>query len=86
MRPIVTSLQGRLIDVYFGYKKIEDVTNHYSGICADINASFARMYTKVLSLAELVQSTEERLCACNIQQNRDNTPAETVPSLSLIHI
>ena len=54
MRPIVTSLQGRLIDVYFGYKKIEDVTNHYSGIRADIDAWFARMYTKVLSLAELV--------------------------------
>ena len=58
MRPIVTSLQGHLIDVYFGYKKIEDVTNHYSGIRADIDAWFARMYTKVLSLAELVQSTE----------------------------
>ena len=80
MRPIVTSLQGRLIDVYFGYKKIEDVTNHYSGIRADIDAWFARMYTKVLSLAELVQSTEERPRACNRQQNRDNTPAETVPS------
>lgn len=80
MRPIVTSLQGRLIDVYFGYKKIEDVTNHYSGIRADIDAWFARMYTKVLSLAELVQSAEERPRACNRQQNRDNTPAETVPS------
>ena len=80
MRPIVTSLQGRLIDAYFGYKKIEDVTNHYSGIRADIDAWFARMYTKVLSLAELVQSTEERPRACNRQQNRDNTPAETVPS------
>ena len=79
-RPIVTSLQGRLIDVYFGYKKIEDVTNHYSGIRADIDAWFARMYTKGLSLAELVQSTEERPPACNRQQNRDNTPAETVPS------
>ena len=80
MRPIVTSLQGHLIDVYFGYKKIEDVTKHYSGIRADIDAWFARMYTKVLSLAELVQSTEERPRACNRQQNRDNTPAETVPS------
>ena len=80
MRPIVTSLQGRLVDVYFGYKKIEDVTNHYSGIRADIDAWFARMYTKVLSLAELVQSTGERPRACNRQQNRDKTPAETVPS------
>ena len=65
MRPIVTSLQGRLIDVYFGYKKMEDVNNHYSGIRADIDAWFARMYTKVLNLAELVQSTEERPRACN---------------------
>lgn len=80
MRPTVTSLQGRLIDVYFGYKKIEDVTKHYSGIRADMDAWFARMYTKVLSLAELVQSTEERPRACNRQQNRDNTPAETAPS------
>jgi hypothetical protein len=36
MRPLVSSLQGRLVEVYFGFKKIEDVINFYNDIRNEI--------------------------------------------------
>ncbi|KAJ7391701.1 hypothetical protein OS493_017398 [Desmophyllum pertusum] len=80
MRPIVTSLQVRLIDVYLVTRRSKMSPTTTAAFVLISMPGFARMYTKVLSLAELVQSTEERPRACNRQQNRDNTPAETVPS------
>lgn len=40
MRPIVSSLQGRLVDVCFGSQKIKDVTSFYSEIRNEINVWF----------------------------------------------
>jgi hypothetical protein len=78
MRPLVSSLQGRHVEVYFGYNKIEDVTSFYNDIRSEIDLWFLRMYQKVLNLCELVQYTEERPRLCSRQMNRDNTPAESV--------
>ena len=61
MRPIVSSLLGCHVDVYFGSEKIKDVTSFYSEIRNQSDVWFLCMYQKVLfNLSELLQSTEER--------------------------
>ena len=37
MRPLVTALQGRLVEVYFGFQKIEEVINCYAEIRSAID-------------------------------------------------
>ena len=60
MRPLVSSLQGRLVEVYTGFQKIEDIITFCSEIRSKIDSWFLRMYEKVLSLSRLIQSNEER--------------------------
>ena len=76
--PIVSSLKGHLVDIYFGFQKVKDVTSFYSEIRNEIDLWFLHIYQEVLDLSELAQSTEERLRVCSIQRNRNNTPAESV--------
>lgn len=73
MRPLVSALQGRLVEVYFGFKKVEEVMNSYTDIRSGIDTWFERLYTKVLRLSELVGSAEERPRV----NRRGTTPAET---------
>ena len=60
MRPLVSALQGRLVEVYFGFKKVEEVMNSYTDIRSGIDKWFEHLYTKVLRLSELAGSAEER--------------------------
>lgn len=69
MRPIVSSLLGRHVDVYFGSEKIKDVTSFYSEIRNQRDVWFLCMYQKVLNLSELLQSTEERPRMCSRQRH-----------------
>ena len=78
MRPLVCALQGELMEVYFGFQKIEEVICCYQEIRSEINARFQLMYEKVKTLAEMVGSTEQRPRVCSRQRNRENCPAETV--------
>ena len=73
MIPLVSALQGRLVEVYFGFKKVEEVMNSYTDIRSGIDTWFERLYTKVLRLSELVGSAEERPRV----NRRGTTPAET---------
>ena len=73
MRPLVSALQGRLVEVYFGFNKVEEVMNSYTDIRSGIDKWFERLYTKVLRLSELVGSAEERPRV----NRRGTTPAET---------
>ena len=73
MRTLVSALQGRLVEVYFGFKKVEEVMNSYTDIRSGIDTWFERLYTKVLRLSELVGSAEERPRV----NRRGTTPAET---------
>ena len=73
MRPLVSALQGRLVEVYFGFKKVEEVMNSYTDIRSGIDTWFECLYTKVLRLSELVGSAEERPGV----NRRGTTPAET---------
>ena len=77
MRPLVTALQGRLVEVYFGFQKIEEVIKSYAEIRSAIDSWFQRMYQKAVTLSELVGSTEERPRVCGRQRNRENHPAES---------
>ena len=60
MRPLVSALQGRLLEVYFGFKNVEEVMNSYTDIRSGVDTWFERSYSKVLRLSELVGSAEER--------------------------
>ena len=73
MRPLVSAVQGRLVEVYSGFKKVEEVMNSYTDIRSGIDTWFERVYTKVLRLSELVGSAEGRPRV----NRRGTTPAET---------
>lgn len=77
MRPLITALQGRLVKVYFGFQKIEEIIKSYTEICNAINRWFQCMYQKALSLSELVGGCEECPPVCNRQRNQENYPAES---------
>ena len=51
MRPLVSALQGRLVEVYFGFKKVEEVMNSYTDIRSGIDTWFECLYTKVSCFA-----------------------------------
>ena len=73
MRPLASALQGRLVEVCFGFKKVELVMNSYTNIRSGIGTWFQRLYTNVLRLSELVGSAEVRARGyC-----RGTIPAET---------
>ena len=59
MRPLVSARQGRLEEVYFGFKKVEEVMNSYTDIRSGIDTWF-----------ELVGSSEERPRGVPLQQKR----------------
>ena len=77
MRPLVTALQGRLVEVYFGFQKTEEISKCYTEIRNAIDAWFRRMYQKALSLSELVGWSEERPRVCSRKRNRESYPAES---------
>ena len=78
MHPLVSSLQGELMEVYLCFKKIDQVTESYQLIRDDIDSWFNRMYAKVLRLAENIGSQEQRPRICRMQRNRENHPADSV--------
>ena len=76
MRPLVSSFQGRLVEVYFGFWKIDQVIKMYAEIRKEIDTWYHRMYNKVLALANVVSSAETFPRVCSRQRHRDNLPAE----------
>lgn len=78
MLPLVSALQGELMEVYFGFQKIDQVTDSYQDIRTDVDSWFTRMYSKTLILAALVGSSEQRPRICSRQQNRENYPSNSV--------
>ena len=78
MRPVVTSLQGKLAEVYFGFKKIEEVIYIYEETREKADVRFHSVYAEAVSLAEKFGSEEKRTRLCGRQKNRENIPSETV--------
>ena len=73
MRPLVSALHDRLVEIYFGFKKVEELMNSYTDIQSGTDTWFESLYTKVLRLSGLVGSAEERPRV----NRRVTTPAET---------
>lgn len=69
---------GRLVEVYFGFQKINEVNLSYVDIRTGIDEWFQDMYMEVLALAEKVGSTEQRPRVCGRQTQRNNCPSESV--------
>ena len=74
MRPLVASLQGRLVEVYFGFQKVAEVKRSYADIRNNIDDRFDQIYREALRLAEQVGSIEQRPRLCGLQRFRNNTP------------
>lgn len=51
IHPIAECLQGRLQELYFGFKKIDEVVQCYKQIRENIDAEYNRIYTKAKKLA-----------------------------------
>ena len=78
IRPIASALQGQIVDVYFGFKKIEETISFYNEMRTNVDKWFSRLYQEVLRIATLMQCSEARPRLCSRQRNRDNTPSESV--------
>ena len=65
----MSSLQCELMEIYLGFKKIDQVIESYQLIRDDIDSWFNRMYAKVLRLAENIGSHEQRPIICRMQRN-----------------
>ena len=70
IRPHAESLQGRLNEVYFGFKKINEVTQSYIKLKENIEVEHNRIYLKVKKLAEEIGSKEEMPCIIQGRQTR----------------
>ena len=60
VRPLAECLQGRLQEVYFGFKKIREITQHYQKIREEVDVEHDHIYRKALELSKQVDS-EERM-------------------------
>ena len=78
MRPLVNTLQGRDVEVYFGFRKMDEVIASYNDIQRGIDMWLQQIYAMVLRLSELVGAVEERPRVSQRQINRDNVPVNTV--------
>ena len=72
IRPIAECLQGRLQEVYFGFKKIIEVTQHYKQIRDSVDAEHDRIYAKALNLADKIGSEESMPRIIRGRQTRPN--------------
>ena len=63
MRPLVSALQGRLVEVYFGFKKVEELMNSYTDIQSGIDTWFShekRAHYELCALvAEVISKKDE---------------------------
>ena len=58
--PIAECLQGRLQEVYFGFRKIIEVTQHYTKIRENVDVEHNRIYHKAVILSQQI-GIEERM-------------------------
>jgi len=79
IRPIAECLQGRLQEVYFGFKKISEVTKHYQHLQEKVNDEHDRIYRKALDLSKQVDSDEQMPRIIRGRQSRPN-PSVASPS------
>ena len=60
MRPLLTSLQAKLTEVYFGFKKIEEMIQIYEDTRANADERFLLVYDEVVSLTNKFGTKEKK--------------------------
>ena len=78
IRPLAKCLQGRLQEVYFGFKKIREITQHYQTIREEVDIEHDRIHRKALDLSKQVDSEEQMPRIIRGRQSRPN-PSVTSP-------
>ena len=68
MGPLITAMQGRLVEVHLGFKKIERVIKSCTEIRNAI-CSWFQFTMKAVSLSEVLGGAEERPHVCSRQRN-----------------
>ena len=61
MRPLVTSLQAKLAEMYFGFNKIEEMIQIYEETRANADEWFQLVHDQVVSLTDLVLKKEKHV-------------------------
>ena len=79
IRPVAECLQGRLQEVYFGFKKLDDVKRCYKRIREDICTQHNRIYCKTLKLADDIGSKEGMPRIVKRRQKNRPNPDVTSP-------
>ena len=59
IRPIAECLQGRLQEVYFGFKKVDEVKTAYKMMRENVVTQHDKIYSKALKLADDIGSKED---------------------------
>ena len=68
IRPIAECLQGRLQEVYFGFKKVDEVKEAYKRMREDVSTQHNSVYSKALKLADDIGSNEDMPCILKRRQ------------------
>ena len=61
IRPISECLQGRLQEVYFGFKKITEIMKHYKTLRENVHTEHNRIYGKALLLSTEIDSERHNM-------------------------
>ena len=72
IKPIAECLQGRLQEIYFGFKKVDEVKEHYKQLRENVNAEHNRIYHKALNLCRDISSSESMPRVIRGRQTRPN--------------
>ena len=72
IRPIAECLQGRLQEVYFGFKKITEIMKHYKTLRENVHTEPNRIYGKALLLSTEIGSEEGMPRVIRGRQTRPN--------------
>ena len=78
MRTLVTSLQGKLSEVYFWFKKFEEIIHIYEETRENVDGRIQSLYTKAVSLTNKFGSEEKKPCVYEQQINWNNIPLKSV--------
>ena len=79
IRPIAECLQGRLQEVYFGFKKVDEVKEAYKRMREHVSTQHNSVYSKALKLADDIGSNEDMPRILKGRQTMRSNPDVTSP-------
>ena len=76
IKPIAECLQGRLQEVYLGFKKVDEVNKYYQMVRINVDSEHDRIYSQAKKLASDVDSEEKMPRVHGGRQTRSNPAVE----------